>query len=207
MIRAVGQASAIESLDPRTRKLLGQSPPAASGQLRTHIVVQGYPPWTPVVGRFGGQLGGQPRGCQTGNLGGIPAGRQGHAEGGSPCPTPTAITPRCTGTSIPTSPRICGMADSGRTWTPTTTQALPRRRQPCPPAGAASPGAAHRPRHRWVRGRRAVAQASPCAGGAGLLASASRGLGSRRAETTQSDYGRHLGSVPMIVLFVPHAAG
>jgi hypothetical protein len=33
------------------------------------------------------------------------------------------------------------------------------------------------------------------------------GLGSRRAETTQSDYGRHLGSVPMIVLFVPHAAG
>jgi hypothetical protein len=33
------------------------------------------------------------------------------------------------------------------------------------------------------------------------------GLGSRRAETTQSDYGRHLGPVPMIVLFVPHAAG
>ena len=29
----------------------------------------------------------------------------------------------------------------------------------------------------------------------------------RRAETTQSDYGRYLGSVPMIVLFVPHAAG
>ena len=33
------------------------------------------------------------------------------------------------------------------------------------------------------------------------------GLGTRCAETTQSDYGRHLGSVPMIVLFVPHAAG
>ena len=33
------------------------------------------------------------------------------------------------------------------------------------------------------------------------------GLGSRRAETTQLDYGRHLESVPMIVLFVPHAAG
>jgi hypothetical protein len=29
----------------------------------------------------------------------------------------------------------------------------------------------------------------------------------RCAETTQSDYGRHLGSVRMIVLFVPHAAG
>ena len=33
------------------------------------------------------------------------------------------------------------------------------------------------------------------------------GLGSRCAETTQSDYGRRLGSVRMIVLFVPHAAG
>jgi hypothetical protein len=33
------------------------------------------------------------------------------------------------------------------------------------------------------------------------------GLGSRRAETTQSDYGRHLGLVCMIVVFVPHAAG
>jgi hypothetical protein len=33
------------------------------------------------------------------------------------------------------------------------------------------------------------------------------GLGTRCAETTQSDYGGHLGSVPMIVLFVPHAAG
>jgi hypothetical protein len=33
------------------------------------------------------------------------------------------------------------------------------------------------------------------------------GLGSRRAETTQSDYGRQLGSVRMIVLFVPHTAG
>jgi hypothetical protein len=29
----------------------------------------------------------------------------------------------------------------------------------------------------------------------------------RSAETTQSDYGRHLGAVRMIVLFVPHAAG
>jgi hypothetical protein len=29
----------------------------------------------------------------------------------------------------------------------------------------------------------------------------------RSAETTQSDYGRHLASVRMIVLFVPHAAG
>jgi hypothetical protein len=76
-----------------------------------------------------------------------------------------------------------------------------------PPGRAAPPGAAHRPHHRRVRGRGAVAQASPCTGGAGLLAPAPQGLGSRRAETTQSDYGRHLGSVRMIVLFVPHAAG
>jgi hypothetical protein len=44
-----------------------------------------------------------------------------------------------------------------------------------PPFGAAPLGAAHRPRHRRVRGRRAVAQASPCTGGAGRLAAAPRG--------------------------------
>ena len=34
-----------------------------------------------------------------------------------------------------------------------------------------------------------------------------QGLGSRRAETTQLDYGRQLGRVCMIFLFVLHAAG
>jgi hypothetical protein len=103
-------------------------------------------------------------------------------------------------------PRICGMASSGRTWTPATTRAPPRCRQPCPPAGAAPPGAAHRPviggcvaDVPWHQLRHVRAEL-----GAWPLR---HGLGSRRAETTQSDYGRHLGSVPMIVLFVPHAAG
>ena len=47
--------------DPRTRKLLGRSPPKRSAQVRTGIAVQCRPPWTPVVGGVGGQLGGQPR--------------------------------------------------------------------------------------------------------------------------------------------------
>jgi hypothetical protein len=41
-----------------------------------------------------------------------------------------------------------------------------------PPAGPAPLGAAHRPRHRRVRGGRAVAQTSPCSGGSGRLAAA-----------------------------------
>ena len=93
------------------------------------------------------------------------------------------------------------MDTSHDTSTTTPPSAMPPR------AGAGPPGAAHRPRHRRLRGRRAVAQARPCTVGAGRLAAAPRGLGSRHAETTQSDYGRHLGPVPMIVLFVPHAAG
>jgi hypothetical protein len=204
--RDVTTAHAVGFLDPRTRKLLSWSPLSASAQLSMRIAVHGHPPWTPIVGEFGGQLGGQPRGCRTGNLGGIPAGRQGHAGGGSPWPTPTAITPRCTGTSIPTSPRSCGMASSGRTRTPATTRAPPRRRQPCP-----QPGQGRRVLRigpvigrcvavvPWHKLRRVRADL-----GSWLLR---HGLGSRRAETTQSDYGRHLESVHMIVLFVPHAAG
>jgi hypothetical protein len=53
--------------DPRTRKLVGWSPPAASAQLRTGIAVQCRPSWMPVVVRVGGQLGGQPWGRRTGN--------------------------------------------------------------------------------------------------------------------------------------------
>ena len=75
-----------------------------------------------------------------------------------------------------------------------------------PPGRAAPPGAAHRPviggcvaDVLWHKLRHVRADL-----GSWPLR---HGLGSRRAETTQSDYGRHLGSVPMIVLFVPHAAG
>jgi hypothetical protein len=49
------------STDRRSRKLVRQSPPTASAQLRTYIAVQDHPPGTPVVTRVGGQLGGQPR--------------------------------------------------------------------------------------------------------------------------------------------------
>jgi hypothetical protein len=130
-----GGRRALGDLDPRTRKLLGRLPPVASAQLRTCIVVHGHPLWTPVVGGFGGQLGGPPRGILDRQPGWVLAGREGQAEGGSPWPTPTAITSRCTGTSIPTSPRIGGTANGGRTWTPATTRAPSRRRQPLPPAG------------------------------------------------------------------------
>ena len=75
-----------------------------------------------------------------------------------------------------------------------------------PPGRAAPPGAAHRPviggcvaDVPWHKLGRVRAEL-----GSWPLR---HGLGSRRAETTQSDYGRHLGSVRMIVLFVPHAAG
>ena len=61
-------------------------------------------------------------------------------------------------------------------------------------------------RHRRLRGGRALAPASPVRAELGAWP-LRHGLGSRRAETTQSDYGRHSGSVPMIVLSVPHAAG
>jgi hypothetical protein len=67
-------------------------------------------------------------------------------------------------------------------------------------------GAAPRPHHRRVRGGRVVAQASSCSGGSGLLIAAPWTRYQAR-RTTQSDYGRYLGSVRMIVLFVPHAAG
>jgi hypothetical protein len=39
------------------------------------MAVQSGPPWTPVVGGVGGQLGGQPQGSWTGNLGGVLAGK------------------------------------------------------------------------------------------------------------------------------------
>jgi hypothetical protein len=94
--------------------------------------------------------------------------------------------------------------DTSTTTTTTTTTTPPSA---MPPSRRSAAGCCASARHRPVRGRRAVAQASPCSGGAGRLAAAPRGLGSRHAETTQSDYGRHLESVPMIVLFVPHAAG
>jgi hypothetical protein len=195
----------IHRLDSGPRKLLGQPPPVASAQVRTYIAVQRRALWIPVVGEFGCHLGGQPRGCWTGNLGGFWQARP--RGGGSPWPTPTAMTPRCTGTSIPTSPRICGMASSGRTWTPATTRAPPRRGQPCP--GRAGPAAwccasASSAAAAWPSCRR---PSFAVCGRIWALAAVPRGLGSRRAETTQSDYGRHLGSVPMIVLFVPHAAG
>src|SRR5215217_5886762 len=55
-------AHAVGYLDPRARKLVGWSPPAASAQLRMYIGVQGHPLWTPGVIEFGGQLGSQPQG-------------------------------------------------------------------------------------------------------------------------------------------------
>ena len=42
-----------------------------------------------------------------------------------------------------------------------------------PPGRGSAAGCCASARHRPVRGRRAVAQASPCSGGAGLLAAAS----------------------------------
>jgi hypothetical protein len=58
-----GQGGADErSTDRRSRKLIRRSLAALSAQLRTYIAVQRRPPWTPVVGWVGDQLGGPPRG-------------------------------------------------------------------------------------------------------------------------------------------------
>jgi hypothetical protein len=206
LMTAVGPAQATRGLDPWTRKLLGWSPPKRSAQVRTGIAVQCRPPWTPVVVGVGGQLGGQPGGMLD-RQAGWGSGRQGHAGGGSPWPTPTAMTPRCTGTSIPTSPSSCGMASSGSTWTPATTASTTT------PPSATPPGPGQ---------RRRVLRIGPVIGRCVAVVPSPKlrrvradlgswperhGLGTRCAETTQSDYGRHLGSVRMIVLFVPHAAG
>jgi hypothetical protein len=59
---ALGRAVRLDAFDPRTRKTLDQSPRIPSAQLRTYIAVQAYPPWTPGVVEFGGQVGGQPWG-------------------------------------------------------------------------------------------------------------------------------------------------
>ena len=75
-----------------------------------------------------------------------------------------------------------------------------------PPSRRSAAGCCASACHRRLRGGCALAPASPVRAELGAWP-LRHGLGSRRAETTQSDYGRHLGSVPMIVLFVPHAAG
>jgi hypothetical protein len=138
LMTAVGPAQATRGLDPWTRKLVGWSPPKRSAQVRTGIAVQCRPPWTPVVVGVGGQLGGQPGGMLD-RQAGWGSGRQGHAGGGSPWPTPTAMTPRCTGTSIPTSPSSCGMASSGSTWTPATTTSTTTPPSATPPQPTRTP--------------------------------------------------------------------
>src|SRR5829696_1269909 len=180
MIRAVGQASAIESLDPRTRKLLSWSPPVASAQLRTCIGVQGYPLWIPGVVGFGGQLGGQPRGCRTGNLGGIPAGRA--ARGWFAIADTHSHNAQVHRQEHTHTPRIGGMASSGRTWIPATTRAPPRRRQPFPPGRQGRLVLRIGP---VIGGCVAVVPSpsfAPCLGLSWALGFCATGLGSRRAE-------------------------
>ena len=114
--------------------------------------------------------------------------------------------PRCTGTSIPTSPRICGTANSGAHGHQPRHEHHHAAVSHPPSRGSAAGGCASAPSSAGAS-RSCRRPSFAVFGRIWALGRCATGLGSRCAETTQSDYGRHLGSVRMIVLFVPHAAG